>query len=161
MVLVGHQRDYHVQFMTGAVAFDTHRFVRRLTDRRFTERQAKTLAGEHVALLNGNLATKADIETLRQETGTGIAQVEARIAQAEARVEASKSDHLKWLYGAMIARGGLMVALVKILQSRRQEGWKPLPSGIMRPTSHRPRIPRPPESGQVSRMRFPDAMCPH
>ena len=94
--------------MTEAIAFDTRGFVKRLTDCGFTERQAETLASEHVALLNGNLATKADIETLRQETKTGIAQVEAHI-------EASKSDLLKWLFGAMIAQGGLIVALVKIL----------------------------------------------
>ena len=44
--------------MTGAIAFDTHRFVKHLTDSGFTERQAETLAEEHVALLNTNLATK-------------------------------------------------------------------------------------------------------
>ena len=47
--------------MSEAVAFDTHRDVKRLTDCGFTEKQAETLADEHVALLNANLATKADI----------------------------------------------------------------------------------------------------
>ena len=54
--------------MAEAIAFDTHRFVKRLTESGFTENQTETLAEEHVALLNANLATKADIETLRQET---------------------------------------------------------------------------------------------
>ena len=94
--------------MSEAVAFDTHRFVKRLTDCGFTEKQAETLADEQVALLNGNLATKADIEALRQETKTGIARIEARI-------EASKSELMKWLIGALIAQGGLVVALVKLL----------------------------------------------
>ena len=60
--------------MSEAIAFDTHRFVKRLTESGFTEQQAETLAEEHVALLNANLATKAEIaqvdarvETLRQE----------------------------------------------------------------------------------------------
>ena len=87
--------------MSEAIAFDTHRFVKRLTESGFTEKQAETLAEEHVALLNGNLATKAD-----------IAKVEARL---EARLEAVKVDLLKWLFGALIAQGGLIVALVKLL----------------------------------------------
>ena len=87
--------------MSEAIAFDTHRFVKRLTESGFTEKQAETLAEEHVALLNGNLATKAD-----------IAKVEARL---EARLEAVKVDLLKWLFGALIAQSGLIVALVKLL----------------------------------------------
>ncbi len=94
--------------MTEAIAFDTHRFVKRLTDCGFTEQQAETLADEHVTLLNGNLATKADIEALRQET-------KAEIAKVETRMEAIKADLLKWMFGALIAQGGLIVALVKLL----------------------------------------------
>ncbi len=126
--------------MSEAIAFDTHRFVKRLTDCGFTEKQAETLADEHVALLNANLATKADIarvevgidalrqetktdiakveagiEKLRQETKTDIAKIEARVAQVDARIEAAKSDLMKWLIGALIAQGGLIVALVKLL----------------------------------------------
>ena len=65
--------------MIQAIAFDTHRFVTRLTDGGFTVHQAETLAEEYVALLNANLATEADVEaikagveTLRQETRAGI-----------------------------------------------------------------------------------------
>ena len=130
--------------MSEAIAFDTHRFVKRLTESGFTEKQAETLADEHVSLLNSNLATKVDvaeiragmealrqetkagIEALRQETRADIAKVEAGvetlrqetradIAKVEARMEAIKSDLLKWLFGAMIAQGGLIVALVKLL----------------------------------------------
>jgi len=130
--------------MSEAIAFDTHRFVKRLTENGFTEQQAETLADEQVALLNANLATKADvaeikagmdalreetragIEALRQETRAEIAKVEAGIetlrqetradiAKVEARMEAIKSDLMKWLFGALIAQGGLIVALVKLL----------------------------------------------
>ena len=38
--------------MTDVIAFDTHRFVKRLTESGFTEKQAEALAEEHVALLN-------------------------------------------------------------------------------------------------------------
>ena len=83
--------------MSEAIAFDTHRFVKRLTDCGFTEKQAETLADEHVTLLNDNLATKTDI------------------AMVEARIEAVKADLMKWLIGALIAQGGLIVVLVKLL----------------------------------------------
>ena len=119
--------------MSEAIAFDTHRFVKRLTESGFTEKQAETLAEEHVALLNANLATKADvevaradiarveagIETLRQETKAAIAKVEAGVEalrqETRAAIEAVKVDLLKWLFGALIAQGGLIVALVKLL----------------------------------------------
>ena len=87
--------------MAEAIAFDTHRFVKRLTESGFTERQAETLAEEHVALLNANLATKAD-----------IAKVEAGL---KADIASVKADLLKWMFGALIAQGGLIVALVKLL----------------------------------------------
>ena len=116
--------------MTEAIAFDSHRFVKRLTESGFTERQAETLAEEHVALLNANLATKtdiarleaavetqrqetaADIEALRQETKTDIETQRQETAADIARLEARL---LKWMFGAMIAQGGLIVALVKML----------------------------------------------
>lgn len=44
---------------------------------------------------------KASIETLRQEI--------------KADLESVKADLLKWMFGAMIAQGGLVVALVKLL----------------------------------------------
>ena len=127
--------------MTEAIAFDTHRFVKRLTGCGFTEEQAETLADEQAALLNGNLATRADIarieaeieamrqetragiEALRQETRAGIealrqetrAGIEALRQETRATIESAKSDLLKWLFGALIAQGGLIVALVKLL----------------------------------------------
>ena len=127
--------------MAEAIAFDTHRFVKRLTESGFTEKQAETLAEEHVALLNANLATKADvakveagIEALRQETRAGIdalrqetkadiealrqetkAGIEAVRHETNAAIEAVKAELVKWLFGALIAQGGLIVALVKLL----------------------------------------------
>ena len=134
--------------MTEAIAFDTHRFVKRLTESGFTERQAETLAEEHVDLLNANLATKADIaeikadiDALRQETKADIARVEASVdalrqttkadidalrqttkadiealrQSTTAAIATAKTSLLKWLFGAMIAQGGLIVALVKLL----------------------------------------------
>ncbi len=77
--------------MSEAIAFDTHRFVKRLTDCGFTE----TLADEHVALLNANLATKADIAKI--EAGMDALRQETRAA-----IETAKSDLMKWLIGALV-----------------------------------------------------------
>lgn len=139
-VLVLYPQSLYDRGMTEAIAFDTHRYVKRLTENGFTERQAETLADEHIALLNANLATKADIgaihdgiakveagtDALRQETKTDIARVEAGmnvlrqetradIAKVETRMEAIKSDLMKWMLGALIAQGGLVVALVRLV----------------------------------------------
>ncbi len=65
--------------MSEAIAFDTHRYVKRLMEGGFDERQAETLAEEQIAFLNANLATKSDIakikagiEALRQDIQAGI-----------------------------------------------------------------------------------------
>ena len=76
--------------MSETIAFDTHSFVKRLTETGFTERQAEALAKEHVALLDANLATKADLA-------------------------AAKTELPKWLIGMLIAEGSLIVALGKLL----------------------------------------------
>ena len=94
--------------MRDTVTFDTHRFVKNLTACGFTERQAEVLAEEQVNLLESNLATKADIEALRLSTKADIATVKADIV-------AVKADLLKWMIGAMIAQGGMIVALLKLL----------------------------------------------
>ncbi len=73
--------------MSEAIAFDTHRFVKRLTKTGFTEAQAEALADEQVTLLNGNLATKQNLLEL-------------------------KADLLKWMIGALIAQTGVIVGLV-------------------------------------------------
>ncbi len=47
--------------MSEPIAFDTHRFVKRLTESGFTEASAEALADEQVSLLNSNLATKQNL----------------------------------------------------------------------------------------------------
>ena len=122
--------------MSEALAFDSHQFVKHLTDSGFTEEQAEALATEQVALLTSNLATKAElalvqreIEALRQETKAELALVQREIEalrqetkaniealrqETKAAIEGLKSDLLKWLFGALIAQGGLIVALMKL-----------------------------------------------
>ena len=116
--------------MSEAIAFDTHRFVKNLTQNGFTEKQAEALATEQVQLLNSNLATKTDILAIQAELETTRLGLQARIetvqAELQARIETVqaglqteiqtvKADLLKWILTAIIAQGGLVVALIKLL----------------------------------------------
>ncbi len=137
--------------MSEAIAFDTHRFVKHLTENGFTEQQAEVLADEQVHLLNSNLATQADIatvhqdtaaiqrdivevrreiEVLRQETKAGIEalrqgtqaniatvrqEIEVLRQETKANLAEVKADLIKWMVGALIAQGGVIVALLKLL----------------------------------------------
>jgi hypothetical protein len=94
--------------MSDAIAFDTHKFVKHLTEKGFTEEQAEALANEQVNLLNGNLATKTDMVIIQRD-------IEALRQETKANIEVLKADLLKWMFGALIAQGGLIVALVKLL----------------------------------------------
>ncbi len=82
--------------MMEALHFDTHRFVKNLTESGFTERQAEALAEAQITFLNENLATKASIESLRQETKTSIEtlrqETKADIARVEASVESLRQE---------------------------------------------------------------------
>ena len=67
--------------MSESYTFDTHKFVKRLTEVGLDERIAETLADEQVKLLTSQLATKAelaniarDIERMRQETQSSVEQ---------------------------------------------------------------------------------------
>ena len=106
-----------------AINFDTHKFVKHLTENGFTERQAEALAEEQVNLLNSNLATKADIadvkrdiENLRLATK---ADIESLRQETKADMANLRAELVKWVYGAMIAQVilivSLVVALVKLL----------------------------------------------
>ena len=101
--------------MSDAIAFDSHSFVKRLTACGFTERQAEGLAEEQISLLEANLATRDDIAAVRGDLAATKAGLEVKIETVGADIAATKADLLKWMLGALIAQGGMIVALVKLL----------------------------------------------
>ena len=118
--------------MTEAIAFDTHRFVKNLTDHGFTEEQAEVLANEQVNLLNSNLSTKTDLEALRLSTKTDL---EALRLSTKADIDASGG----WPRAAPgagrrrpVGHGGLRrdrgvllaAALTRRLAPRSRAGWR-------------------------------------
>ena len=106
--------------MTEAIAFDTHRFVKHLTESGFTEQQAEALAKEQVQLLNSNLATKVDLQAVKAALKADLEAVKAELkadlaavkAELEVKIQASKVDLIKWMTMAMIAQSTLIVGLI-------------------------------------------------
>jgi hypothetical protein len=84
------------------ITFDTLKFVERLKAAGVSEEHAKAEAealSEALAeaIQIGQIATKVDIESLRNE------------------IERAKSDIIKWVAGLLIAQGAVIATLVKLL----------------------------------------------
>ena len=78
--------------MSDAIAFDTHRFVKNLTQSGFTEQQAEALANEQVHLLNSNLATKVDILAVKADIQAVQAGVQVVQTAVQADIQAVQAD---------------------------------------------------------------------
>ena len=81
------------------LAFDTHKYVKRLTAVGMPEKQAEVIAYEQRSLIEDQLATKHD-----------IAEVKRDIKESEQRL-------IIRLGGMMIAGFGVIAALIKLLPS--------------------------------------------
>jgi hypothetical protein len=79
------------------ITFDTLKFVERLKAAGVPEAQAK-----------------AEAEALQEALGTAAFDLVTK-DYLDARLEASKSDLIKWIAALLIAQAGLVAALVKLL----------------------------------------------
>ena len=113
---------------SGPIPFDSHRFVKRLTDEGMPAGQAEALADEQISLLNSHLVTKQDISHLATKeavakcatkeavakcaTKEGLAKLERRVNDVAEDVAVLKSDlrTLKWVV-AGVGFGMLTVLL--------------------------------------------------
>ncbi len=124
-----------------AVVYDTHAAVRRLTEAGILESQAEAMVREQTLLLEHNLATKTDIEVLRQETKGNIAAVQANVEalrqetradieklslktsagietlrqETRAEIAAAKNGIIVWVVGLNMGMVGLLIAGSKLL----------------------------------------------
>jgi hypothetical protein len=93
------------------ITFDTLKFARKLEAGGFTAQQAAAAAEALSDSLTGaaeELAHRADIADLRRDLG----EMELRLRKDIAE---SKSDTLKWMFGAMVAQTALVVGLIKLI----------------------------------------------
>ena len=91
--------------MALTVAFDTHKFVRKLKGAGFNDQQAEALTDavqeSHASL---DVATKRDIDSLRHEIGDLRKDMDAKLVEV-------KFELLKWMIGLAIAQTSLWIAL--------------------------------------------------
>ena len=80
--------------MSESITFDTHRYVKRLTEAGMTPRLAETLADEQKQLVDSKLAAKEDIRRL------------------ELTIAETKADLIKWLVGSLLGFSTIIVAAV-------------------------------------------------
>ena len=81
--------------VSDVIAFDTHRFVKRMTAAGMHEQQAEALAESQADLLNSNLVTKLELNK-------ALAKIEAHL--------------IKWMVGLTMGSVGVMVALFSFLR---------------------------------------------
>ena len=124
------------------VAFDTLKLADRLEAGGFTAGQARAVSGAFADAMSGSdLATKAelfsvkadlqsDIASVRADLKTEIASVRADLQAAEVSIRADlkteiasvrssiaevKSEILKWMFGAMAAQTAILLTVVKLM----------------------------------------------
>ncbi len=107
----------------GAIAFDTHLFVKRLTEAGMPEPQAEVLAANQAELINEKLATKQDLKELELALKRDMKELEValKIGIAEVKhdltlkISESQTSTLKWVGGLLIGQAALIVALIKLI----------------------------------------------
>ncbi len=132
--------------ISDALAFDTHRFVKRMTAVGMPEQQAEALAESQVDLLNANLVTKTELANTEAalrgdiaETNVKIANIEAAlrcdiaetnvkianteaalrgdIAETNVKIASTEARLIKWMVGLTMGSVGVMVALFSFFLS--------------------------------------------
>ena len=107
-------RELYGVLATGAthqeqpMAFDTHASVKKLQEAGFTPQQAEAQVEMVLALVEGNLATKHDIELLRQDTK----EMETRLNH---KIELARRDTVIWLGGIVVAGFAVMAAMIGVV----------------------------------------------
>ena len=85
--------------------FDTHQFIKRMTDAGFTPTQAEALCDERIKLINNNLATKQDIQELRLDVEKWKLDIELAISKGVEK-------HIKWTLAAVTLLSVFMGLLI-------------------------------------------------
>ena len=84
-----------------AIMFDTHAFVKELTEAGMPERQAEVLARSQATLIDEKLATKQDLDALESRLKRDMKELELRLTLR--------------LGSMMVVAIGVVAALVKLL----------------------------------------------
>ena len=94
--------------MAHALQIDTLAFSKKLREAGADERLAGAIVEGITAADTSELATKSDLGEVKAEIADVKAELKAEIADV-------KADILKWMFGAIIAQTGIILAVVKLL----------------------------------------------
>ncbi len=99
-----------------AIMFDTHAFVKELTQAGMPEAQAEVLARNQAALIDEKLATKEDIKRLELATKKDLEKLETCFKRDMKEMELRLTYNLTVRFGSMMVVSiGVIAALVKLL----------------------------------------------
>ena len=112
--------------MAHALQIDTLAFSKKLREAGADERLAGAIVEGITAADTSELATKSDLGEVKAEIADVKAELKAEIADVKAELKAEirgldvkigdvKADILKWMFGAIIAQTGIILAVVKLL----------------------------------------------
>ena len=111
-----------------SAAFDTLRLARTLRDKaRFSTEQAEGMADAIAEAMQADLATKADLSSVRVDLTSEIKAVRSELRaelgetelRLEAKIEATKADLIRWVVGMIgsqtIVLLGAALALARVV----------------------------------------------
>lgn len=94
------------------VAFDTLKLAKRLREGGFSESQAEPVSDAlKESPIGGDLATKGDVLIVSNDLQALRNEFKADLAEF-------KAEMVKWMFGAMLAQGALVVTLIKLLPGK-------------------------------------------
>ncbi len=100
-----------------SLIFDTHAFVKQLTEAGMPEQQAEVLARTHAALIDERLATKDDLQALELRLSNQIKELDTRFSHQMKELESRLRYDLTVRLGSMfVVTAGLIVPLLKLMQ---------------------------------------------
>ena len=98
------------------LVFDTHTFVKELTQAGMPEAQAEVLARSQATLIDEKLATKQDLKELEARLTRDIKELEDRLTRDMRELELRLKHDLTLRLGSMMVVAiGVVAALVKLL----------------------------------------------
>ncbi len=102
-----------------AVAFDTLKLAKGLREGGFSESQAESVSNAlKESLTGGDIAMKADVLAVSNDLKVLRNELKADMAGFKADMAEFKAEIIKWMFGAMLAQGAAVVALVKLLPGK-------------------------------------------
>ncbi len=97
-----------------ATTFDTHAYVKKLQEAGFTAQQAEAQVEVLFEVVEGNLATKHDIELVRRDMKEMEGRTEIRLKELDAKIELVRRDIIIWLGGLIIVATTVLGTLIKL-----------------------------------------------